>query len=125
MRANTVLVFFYCGNKVRPVARTVPSGADPLQFSYDELLAGPNPAERKMGFGIATKPGWRIDARRKGPVVTIDFDRRTLDLEYFLATTFGGTDAYDRTGLAFPNVSKVRITVGGKSMCDVSSECDS
>jgi spore germination protein GerM len=103
-----------CEN-VFPVERTV-SKAAPARAALEELLKGPSEAERKEGYGTGINKGVRIQKLViAGGTALADFSPQ---LEYQV----GGScrislirKQIEKTLLQFPSVSKVVISIDGRS----------
>jgi hypothetical protein len=123
-----ISVFFGTGDPdvceaVAPHARTVPAGADPIRFAFDELVAGPTDREREQGAGSF----FSDDTERTVRSATTDGRSLVVDFEDFRdvltpagANTSCGSAALlaelSATAFQFPSITLVRYELEGS--CD-------
>lgn len=126
--AAEIVVFFGTGDPdvcgaVSPHTRSVPAGADPLRFAFDQLVGGPTDQERALGassFFSAETDGSVRSVTFGGQTLVVDLDDVRAVLTPEGANTSCGSGALlgelNATAFQFPEVDTVRYELLGS--CD-------
>jgi hypothetical protein len=103
-------------NKTFAVARLVPKTQLLLKTAIEELLRGPTPSEKELGFGTLINPGVTINS------VKISGDTATIDLSPKLDENMGGScrvaairSQITKTAKQFANIKNAVISINGES----------
>jgi len=103
-------------NKTFAVTRLVPKTQSVLKVATEELLKGPTPSEKELGFGTLINPGVTINS------VKISGDTATIDFSPKLEEKIGGScwvaairSQITNTAKQFANIKKVIISINGES----------
>lgn len=122
-KTTTVKIYFFRGSKAVPVKRDMPEKADVLYFVTEQLLRGPDQAEKRIGLFSRIPARTKIrDIYKKNGTVYADFSKE-------LNVSGGGTEkvkdmlfqiVYTFTGLQ--GVKNVQILVDSKMQVALGSE---
>ncbi len=119
-----VLVFVSCGPEFLPVLRRVRDAGEAPEQALAELVArGVTAEEESWGYSGGLRPVPVVATVRRGDRVTVDLDVAPEELERFLAGSFFFTESLERTFSAYDSDVAVEVTLGGRSLCEVSDEC--
>lgn len=112
----TIKAYFDLGEKMQPVARTVPFTTAVLRASIEQLLKGPTAAETKAGIGTLIPKGTRLrGVSLTGGVATVDLSSQfssgggTLSMTNRLAQVV-------YTATQFRSVDAVLFKIEGKTV---------
>jgi germination protein M len=118
----TVSVYLLRGEKVGVVHRQVPATTAVAAAAMRELLKGPTPQERELGFGTAIPAGTALNG------VAIESGLATVDLSRQYASGGGSLSMFTRlaevvfTLTQFPTVKGVNFELDGTPVTVFSSE---
>jgi len=111
----SVKVYFYKGDKLFAVERTLNAGEAPLQRAIGELLAGPSPDEKLEGITTQLPAGTRVlRLRVKDQVAIIDFNRKLEAYGGGSARLEGMIAQIVYTATEIPGIEKVWIWMEGE-----------
>jgi hypothetical protein len=103
-------------NKTFAVTRLVPKTQSVLKAAMEELLKGPTPSEKELGFGTLINPGVTINS------IKISGNTATIDLSPKLDENMGGScrvsairSQITNTAKQFANIKKVIISINGET----------
>ncbi len=103
-------------NKTFAVARLVPKTQLVLRAAIEELLKGPTPTEKELGFGTSINSGVTINsAKISGDTATIDFSKKIEENAGGSCRVSAIRSQITNTAKQFPSIKNVVISVEGRT----------